>query len=142
MDGETYRKYTGVSNARVLSNLGYLAEHVPKERVLVRIPHIPDFNTPSDVERSVKAVEEMGFRTEVFSYETDLGGTSGCASSGFIIRDPDLVGQRVDPDAVTEDQPKAKKIIWSMIQRDLEALPGIIDFNLDEGNDSEWTEWD
>ena len=142
MDGETYRKYTGVSNARVLSNLGYLAEHVPKERVLVRIPHIPDFNTPSDVERSVKAVEEMGFRTEVFSYETDLGGTSGCASSGFIIRDPDLVGQLVDPDAVTEDQPKDKKIIWSMIQRDLEALPGIIDFNLDEGNDSEWTEWD
>ena len=124
MDGETYRKYTGVSNTRVLSNLGYLAENVP------------------DVERSVKAVEEMGFRTEVFSYETDLGGTSGCASSGFIIRDPDLVGQLVDPDAVTEDQPKAKRIIWSIIQRDLEALPGIIDFNLDEGNDSEWTEWD
>ena len=142
MDGEIYRKYTGVSNGRVLSNLRYLADHVPKERVFVRIPHIQGFNTPSDVERSVKVIEEMGFKTEVFWYETGMAGTSDGISSNFIIRDPDLVGQLVDPDAIPEDQPKDKKISWFRAQGDLEALPGIIDFNLDEENDNEWTEWD
>ena len=47
MDGGIYHEYTGVANRRVLENLRYLAKHVSKERVLVRIPLIPWYNTPT-----------------------------------------------------------------------------------------------
>lgn len=47
---EIYRRYTGQDNQRVFDNLQWLLSHDGMaERVVVRVPHIPDFNTDEDV---------------------------------------------------------------------------------------------
>ena len=142
MDGGIYRKYTGVSNRRVLENLRYLAKHVPKERVLVRVPLIPWYNTPADVQASIKAVEEMGFKTETFTYVTEPEQSPGAGKPEYI----DLLGDLVDPKAITDTHPEGeRKMFWKkFVERINQEMPlmGIIDFNMTEGDDNEWTEWD
>ena len=142
MDGGIYHEYTGVANRRVLENLRYLAEHVPKERVLVRIPLIPWYNTPADVQASIKAVEEMGFKTETFTYVTEPEQSPGAGKPEYI----DLLGDLVDPKAITDTHPEGeRKMFWKKyVERINQAMPlmGIIDFNMTEGDDNEWTEWD
>lgn len=60
MNPEIYKAYTGKDNALVLSNLQWLLQHGDPNRIIVRVPHIPDFNTDEDVERSKKRLETMG----------------------------------------------------------------------------------
>ena len=62
MNPDIYRRYTGRSNRRVVSNLRWLASNVDVGKVTIRLPHIPDYNTAQDVERSQKQLEAMGFR--------------------------------------------------------------------------------
>ena len=62
MNPGIYRRYTGRSNRRVVSNLRWLASNVDVGKVTIRLPHIPDYNTAQDVERSQKQLEAMGFR--------------------------------------------------------------------------------
>lgn len=62
MNPDIYRRYTGRSNRRVVSNLRWLASNVDVGKVTIRLPHIPDYNTAQDVERSQKRLEAMGFR--------------------------------------------------------------------------------
>ena len=55
-----YRSYTGKGNERMLSNLKTLLTLVPAERITVRLPLIPDYNTEGDRDRSEKLLREMG----------------------------------------------------------------------------------
>ncbi len=138
MDGGIYHEYTGVANRRVLENLRYLAERIPKERVLVRVPLIPWYNTPADVQASIKAVEEMGFKTETFTYVTEPEQSPGDGKPEYI----DLLGDLVDPKAITDTHPEGeRKMFWKkFVERINQAMPlmGVIDFNMTEDDDNEW----
>ena len=140
MNEEIYRKYTGVSNRRVLSNLQYLAEHVPKERVLVRVPLIPWYNTPADVKASMKAVQEMGFRTDILTYVTDPELSPGAGESEQI----DLLGDLVDTHAVTDTPTESeRKMRWKKIIELLETpLLGVFDNDMKEDEDDGNNGWD
>ena len=141
MDEAIYRKYTGVSNARVLSNLRYLAEQVPKERVLVRVPLIPWYNTPANVKESVKAIGEMGFRTDTFLYRTDPDLSLGRVPD-FITKETAPRGQLIDPNAITETPPESeRKMFWKKLVELINTpLMGVYDMT--ENDDDEQTEWD
>ncbi len=138
MDGGIYHEYTGVANRRVLENLRYLAEHVPKERVLVRVPLIPWYNTPADVQASIKSVEEMGFKTETFTYVTEPEQSPGAGKPEYI----DLLGDLVDQKAITDTPPEGeRKMFWKkFVERINQEMPlmGIIDYNITEDDDNEW----
>ena len=65
-----YRSYTGKDNSLMLENLRKLLALVGPERITVRIPLIPQFNTPEDQLRSRALLEEMGIRNfDLFSYK-------------------------------------------------------------------------
>ena len=69
MDAEIYRRYTGGDAARMKDNLRLLLESVGPERVLVRVPLIPEYNTEADRGRSVRELRAMGVtRLDVFDY--------------------------------------------------------------------------
>ena len=69
MDGEIYRRYTGGDGALMRENLRFLLEKVGPERVLVRVPLIPQFNTPEDRARSAEALRAMGVtKLDLFDY--------------------------------------------------------------------------
>ncbi len=57
---EIYKSYTGKSNRSVHANLRWLLKHKGAEHIIVRVPSIPDFNTPKDTERSVAMLKEWG----------------------------------------------------------------------------------
>ena len=68
-DPDIYRRYTGADNARALDNLRAVLETLGPDRVLVRVPNIPDFNTPDDVARSLTRLRALGAtRFDVFDY--------------------------------------------------------------------------
>ena len=69
MNPEIYKVYTGKDNALTISNLQWLLQHGDPNRIIVRVPHIPDFNTDEDVERSKKSLEMMGVKhIDEFNY--------------------------------------------------------------------------
>jgi pyruvate formate lyase activating enzyme len=69
MNPEIYKRYTGKKNDRVISNLRLLLENVPANRILIRIPLIPDFNTDEDRQRSKQILTDMGFTNfDLFEY--------------------------------------------------------------------------
>lgn len=55
-----YEKYTGVSSD-ITQQLHDIKELVPVEKVIVKVPHIPHFNTNENVRQSVKVLKEIGF---------------------------------------------------------------------------------
>ena len=70
MDPTIYKAYTGRDNALVKENLTLLLSLVGKDRITIRVPRIPDFNTETDVEASVAELKGMGVETfDVFSYK-------------------------------------------------------------------------
>ncbi len=69
MDPDIYNEYTGGEAALMLGNLRFLLEKAGAERIIVRVPLIPGYNTEKDRERSVKLLKEMGIkRLELFDY--------------------------------------------------------------------------
>jgi pyruvate formate lyase activating enzyme len=60
MNSEIYKAYTGKDNNLVLSNLEWLLKQGNPDRIKLRIPHIPDFNTDEDVARSMESLKTMG----------------------------------------------------------------------------------
>ena len=67
---DIYLAYTGKSNVLPLKNLSTLAEKCP-EKVIIRLPLIPDYNTPDHVKRSEEYLRSMGFtRFDKFKYRT------------------------------------------------------------------------
>ena len=71
-DPAIYRRYTGQDNALMLENLKRLLVLVGPERITVRVPVIPDFNTEENQQDSRATLEVMGIRNfDLFTYRTD-----------------------------------------------------------------------
>lgn len=69
MNPEIYEAYTGKANNIVLENLQWLLQNGDPNRIKVRIPHIPDFNSDDDVERSKEQLAAMGVENfDIFPY--------------------------------------------------------------------------
>lgn len=60
VNDEIYKKYTGKSNAQVISNLKYLIGLGLKDKITVRVPHIPDFNSQEDVDKTLSFIKGLG----------------------------------------------------------------------------------
>ncbi len=58
---EIYKAYTGRDNQRMLDHLALLLSLVGPDRITVRVPLIPGFNTVEDTNRSVARLTQMGF---------------------------------------------------------------------------------
>ena len=68
-NGDIYRRYTGQSNERMLQNVKKLAELVSPERIVIRLPLIPDYNGDEDRQKSQALFEKMGItRFDMFTY--------------------------------------------------------------------------
>lgn len=68
MNPGIYRAYAGRDPALMRANLSILAKTCP-ERVWLRVPLIPGYNSPDDGDRSEAVLREMGFtRIERFRY--------------------------------------------------------------------------
>ena len=73
MDTRIYENYTGKSNAQVKDNLKWLIGRGIAERILCRIPLIPNYNNTSDQEKSKMELKEMGItRFEMFTYKNSV----------------------------------------------------------------------
>ncbi len=58
---DIYRHYTTQDNQRAIDNLQWLLSHDGMtDRIIVRLPHIPDFNTDEDVCRSRQYLSSLG----------------------------------------------------------------------------------
>ena len=69
LDAETYRRYTGGDEALMEENLRFLLGAVGPERVVVRVPLIPEYNTAAAQRRSAARLGELGAtRLDLFSY--------------------------------------------------------------------------
>lgn len=67
---EIYRRYTGRDNRLMLDNLKELIKIVPPEKLVLRIPLIPEFNTPEDQKASRDYLESLGItRFDEFEYD-------------------------------------------------------------------------
>lgn len=62
MNPDIYKAYTGKDNVLVLSNLQWLLQHGDPNRIMVRVPHIPDFNADEDVLQSMEQLKKMGVK--------------------------------------------------------------------------------
>lgn len=60
MSPEIYQTYTGKDNAAVIRNLEWLLQQGDPDRVTVRVPHIPEYNTDEDVKKSMECLKAMG----------------------------------------------------------------------------------
>lgn len=68
---DIYRRYTKQSNTRMLENLRKLLAIVGPERITVRVPLIPEFNTEEDRQCSVARLAQMGItQFDLFTYRT------------------------------------------------------------------------
>lgn len=71
MDPDIYHAYTGGEEALMESNLRFLIEKAGPERIVVRVPLIPEFNTEKDRQNSINRLKELGVtRFDVFDYVT------------------------------------------------------------------------
>lgn len=69
MNPDIYRHYTSIDNRHVLDNLRWLAGHVDLEKVTIRLPLIPGYNTPEDRDKSQQQLEAIGFKDfDCFDY--------------------------------------------------------------------------
>ena len=69
MNPDIYKKYTGEEGSVMTENLQYLLQRVGSERVIVRVPLIPEYNTEEDQKKSAQMLTEMGVeKLDLFSY--------------------------------------------------------------------------
>lgn len=68
MNPDIYHRYTTTDNARVKDNLRRLQENTTS--ILIRLPRIPNYNTPADIAASRKELEALGItHFEEFDYQ-------------------------------------------------------------------------
>lgn len=67
-NNEIYKNYTGVDNLKVYDNVLRLNHKTGKEKLLIRIPIIPNYNTEKDIQESVKLYYNLG-NIDVFNYK-------------------------------------------------------------------------
>ena len=69
MNPDVYKAYGCKENKQVVSNLQWLAENGYADKVIIRLPLIPEYNTDEDRQRSQQQLEEMGFTNfDKFNY--------------------------------------------------------------------------
>ena len=69
MNPDIYKAYTGKDNSIVLTNLEWLLNSGDPNRIIVRVPHIPEFNTDEDVAKSIERLKAMGvINIDEFNY--------------------------------------------------------------------------
>ncbi len=69
MNSAIYEKYTGGVISGNHNHLQTLKKFVSEEKVTIKVPHIPDFNTAEDVGRSIEEIMKFGFTNIVeFQY--------------------------------------------------------------------------
>ena len=63
INSDIYRAYSGISNERVIDNLRWLASEHPDllASITIRLPHIPDYNTDDDRNKSQAFLETLGY---------------------------------------------------------------------------------
>ena len=61
MNPDIYKAYGCKENKQVISNLQWLAANGYADKVIIRLPLIPEYNTDEDRQKSQKELEEMGF---------------------------------------------------------------------------------
>ena len=67
---EIYFSYTGKDNALMLENLRILLDKVGSERIVLRLPLIPQYNTDEDRQKSKELLTRMGVtRFDLFDYK-------------------------------------------------------------------------
>lgn len=60
LNPKIYKAYTGKDNDRVVENLRWLADNGYAESVVIRVPHIPSYNTLKDIEASEQKLRKWG----------------------------------------------------------------------------------
>ena len=69
MNPDIYKAYGCKENKQVVSNLQWLAASEYADKVIIRLPLIPEYNTDEDRQRSQQQLEEMGFTNfDKFNY--------------------------------------------------------------------------
>ena len=69
MNPDIYNAYGCKENKQVISNLQWLAANGYADKVIIRLPLIPEYNTDEDRQRSQQQLEEMGFTNfDKFNY--------------------------------------------------------------------------
>lgn len=69
MNPDIYKAYGCKENKQVVSNLQWLAENGYADKVIIRLPLIPEYNTDEDRQQSQQQLEEMGFTNfDKFNY--------------------------------------------------------------------------
>lgn len=79
-NNDIYCAYTGKDNGQVKANLGYLISRGLSDKIMVRVPAIPEYNTKEDIENTIsqltllgiKCIDRFGYIKDVKSiYKTD-----------------------------------------------------------------------
>lgn len=69
MNPDIYKAYGCKENKQVIGNLQWLAANGYADKVIIRLPLIPEYNTEEDRQKSQKELEEMGFTNfDKFNY--------------------------------------------------------------------------
>ena len=69
MNPDIYKAYGCKENKQVISNLQWVAANGYADKVIIRLPLIPEYNTDEDRQQSQKELEEMGFTNfDKFNY--------------------------------------------------------------------------
>lgn len=69
MNPDIYKAYGCKENKQVVSNLQWLAVNGYADKVIIRLPLIPEYNTDEDRQRSQQQLEDMGFTNfDKFNY--------------------------------------------------------------------------
>ena len=69
MNPDIYKAYGCKDNKQVISNLQWLAANGYADKVIIRLPLIPEYNKDEDRQRSQQQLEEMGFTNfDKFNY--------------------------------------------------------------------------
>ena len=69
MNPDIYKAYGCRENKQVISNLQWLAANGYADKVIIRLPLIPEYNTDEDRQQSQQQLEKMGFTNfDKFNY--------------------------------------------------------------------------
>ena len=68
-----YTQYTGCSNSQVKENLGYLLSRGCVEKIMVRVPNIPEYNDDSDIANTITELNRLGIKKiDQFGYVKNI----------------------------------------------------------------------
>lgn len=75
LNNEIYQNYTQKDNRQTIENLQWLIAQGKADKIRVRVPLIPNYNTPADIQNTEIALRKMGVNDiEFFSYKVNDKG--------------------------------------------------------------------